>query len=308
MNLTDIPFRKIVQIMKAAVETAEYRQHQLKKTNQCSYVTRIIEDVVTMHLSEEEQKRLKFAMPDLENKLLNEKIYRLMNRNLKITSRGSKPMNDLIEVCRLMQIGIENNVTSHFTNSDKRAQAKQKIDDELKLISTQVKRLKQNKHKQPIQSHTKGGHTIVNVIRIMEEMNDLYDLFNQAEAAVPEFVEDHIWDEDYEKLIVVRNRERFVLKGAERVVVFSILETPTTNNVHLIRFGSDYWQGAETSFDLYEEAFFIKPYTGIADAIAEIIDVINSESDLELSLMEDANTSLYDSYSSMNQKLSLLLA
>ncbi|PYI50291.1 hypothetical protein [Paenibacillus flagellatus] len=340
MNVQEQPFKQIVQIMKDATAGRKQRQTERDKADKCKTVCDLMRDVMIDHMTLEERKKLRLYSPDLEldydeaevedeveeaddaefeaadeekKKLppLYWKIYRMLLRDIEDFARGTMPMKDLTEACSLLKKGIEHNVRGLFHDPMKRNAAIARIDEELKQIKTQAEHLKKNKAKpaKPFNPpQPEGGIASVNAVILMKELNVLFDLLDQAGTAVPYAVENHIYDEEFEQLVVVRRKEYFVLKGEERAVAYAVLETPLTRNVHLIRFGSDYWQDAETSHDFQEDAFFIKPCIDMTEALNEVLEALNTESDLELVDPEEGGASPFETRSSLNEKLSRLLA
>jgi hypothetical protein len=300
--------------MKDATAGAKDRKAARDKADNCNHVYALIRKTMADQVPPEELRTFQLYTPELvdqDKDPLYYRINRMMDRDLEDFARGTKMMKALGEACLLLKMGIESNANGLFHDGEKRKLAIKQIDDELARIAAQVKRLKTNKSsrtKPLIQPNMEEGNTRVNVTKMMKEIYDLFDLLDQADAAVPDFVEDYIWEADYEKLIVVRSRERFVLKGEGRVVVYAVLETPLTHDVHLIRLGSDYWEDAEAAYDLNEAAFTVERYAGMTEALAEIINAINLEDDLEPDDRDGGAASHYDTRLTLNEKFSRLLS
>jgi hypothetical protein len=317
MDIMAQPLRRMALIVKDAREGKLVGKKKRDKSDLTVIVTELIEAVVSepedeqpQLLTEEQRTKLKFITSD-DRESIQWKIYRLMKKDLRGMARGSQSLDSLIEVSRLLKIAVENNALELFNNEGMRLFAIQKIDEELKSVTNQVKDVKRSKpslsKQQPATPTSKGGLT-VHTMKLMTEMNDLYDILEDLGILVPEFVEDHVWNEEYESLLVVRSKERFILQGEDRIVLYSILETPLTGNVQLLRIGTDYWQDAETSFDLDKEAFFIEEFENVADALAAVFQAINQESDLYSGLIGENGPSKFDTYASLDEKLSYLLA
>ncbi|WP_150272885.1 hypothetical protein [Paenibacillus tepidiphilus] len=312
MNWNEKPFKQMVRMMKEATAGGNHAKAFRDKADNCRNVSVFLREVMNQQVSPEELSHMQLYAPEYPDQgqdPLYDRIYRMMDRDLEDFARGTKAMQAFEEACALLKKGIESNTKGLFHDLNKREIAIRQMDEELARIKAQVGLLKKSKRKPAKQSvSTEGGNAGVNVTNVMKEIFELLDRLEQANEAVPDNVEDSIWDEDCEKLIAVGNREYFVLQGEERAVAFAVLETPLTRDIQLIRLGSDYWRDAEETLGFNDEAFYVESYPDLAEALAEILNAINSEDDLELGNGEGGLALHYDTRSSLSDKFSRLLS
>lgn len=143
--------------------------------------------------------------------------------------------------------------------------------------------------------------------RFMKEIYSLYNELDGLNIHFPEFVEDYLWKEEREDFIYVRRKRTFIIKGNERTVLCAILDTPLTYDAQLIYLDTDYWKNSSTTVELKPEAFFIRSYPAMSDAINQIIKILNTDNDLKLYAFESDNDSVFDTCDSLSDKIEYLL-
>lgn len=268
----------------------------------------VIRRVYTAILNKEEKRSYtSFPYKDDGNKGMEYALNNVKDKSLQnMWSPRDTSKERFMELYDLLQIGIQRGI-SELCSSGNQAVLKRKLEE--------INRKVQSYNPTP---HFKGVDT-VSVTRLSEEITEslllLKKFVHQSEStSFPEFVEDVTWQQvsqEASEVMVAGKRADFVLEGDNRIVVYTILERPLTEDAVLIRIGSDYWQDddgvVETVNDLYDEAFFYTNYGCVKEALSVLIGVLNEEPDLESGLFNDSASGA-DTIETFNETLQKMLA
>jgi len=298
MNPDSVPFNQVIAILKEA-------SNKEANWSKVSFLDKYLyESVISDHMDERTY----------------EKTNRIRNKRLHELARGTKNFDDFSELCSLLKEGIDKNIDGYFNNNKKNKESNEeirqtainKIDALLEVLKEEIKKIKKPTLKisnLTAQINDQLGGSVVKGTRMILELYSILDQFDQLGRAVPDFVADYLWEEELEQRIFVRKTCPFILKGDNRTVIFLLLETPLTDEVLLIRLGSDYWEEAEDVTELYEEAFEILRFSTIREALAYIVHIVNEEYDLDNGITDSEDESnSYDNLDSLNKKMTQLLA
>lgn len=326
VELTSIPFNGVFQIIANAS-----MQKKSDKRLKWSHLARWVEEVLDHqdeYLTEEERSQLHMEH-DESGESRYHKVYRSGTRKLKEIYGNILAERSFLDVVLLLKAAIRHNIEERFgDDAGSRNSVIRQIEEHVEAAFTKpLADLKRNKKYEAAlaRSHSAVAakplaksnlpeevRISVKVTREMEEIYKLFDLLNQVGVEIPDYVDDRVWDPDYEKLIAVRKTARMLLRGQQRDVAVAILEAPASGNALVIRFGSDYWLDAEDGIDCVEDALFVEAQPSLAEAAAFLLAYIDGEDDLKRELLagddEPGAGGLYETRESLGEKLTALLA
>lgn len=332
MDPTSYPLIQIVEIMRKYKSLSEI-QKKAKKGQLFNWIqiAGMIGDTLE-ELDDQQRSKLNFK---LDQETANyHKICRLKKCTLIDLASIDTYYKNFQDCCTLLKVAIENNLDELFCNQEKGELAIALIDEQLAWIDDYVKN--RSALELTIRKSTRGGerqmksqtnlpweaHTETNketriqptlkLWSVDEELATLYRLLHEQGETVPEPIQEYLWDEEYTQLLAVRKSARFLFHGDDRMVVYSIMEAPATKEVWFVRFGSDYWAEADEPYDCDEDALTIEPLSDLVEAVAQLLQDINDNDDLERRLFhanhDQEMTAAFETRSSLEEKITFLLS
>ena len=338
MNPNSYPFINVMSIVRNSLnpDNSEVR----KKTESRGAIPAlfIADKIVEPTFRNANEKELNGL--NLYNSLASPSYYtigRLANIPLKEFSANKAREKNFYDTCKLFTLAIEKN-TGDLFNKERKEKAIEKINIEIQTLQNYVKnRIREKKYKSNNSSirrekldgkiNSEGDNTL-KIVRWIDTINKLIDLIGKTTKKLPDYMEEKIWYEDLDQLVVVSKEEIFLFNGDNRRIACCILHTPITKNICLIKLSADCWNNNKEHLDIHTDLtteadcwnnsnefldihtdLTIEAYDCIEDVIAALLHFINNESDVEFCLLENNSLepSHFESMKSLEKKISSML-